>query len=184
MNTTFLNTLRNLSLIILGALLVTLASFVFPNGRAQQQEMRSGQTFVCGSEVEAMSSSQVLTPEQVRSAVASYFEGTRSMNAAQWASAFAANAVVEDPMGQPSLTTPEAILAQGEGFVNAFSSVGLNEVFVAVSGNEAVAYWVGQGVQPDGQRVRFEGINHFCFGSDGKIVNLRGFWNPENVRPE
>lgn len=53
-----------------------------------------------------------------------------------------------------------------------------------VNGNEAVAYWVGQGTQQDGQCVRFEGINHFHFDADGKIVNLRGFWNPVNIRPE
>jgi hypothetical protein len=39
MNTTTITTLRNISLIILGALLVVLANVVFPNGRAQQQEM-------------------------------------------------------------------------------------------------------------------------------------------------
>jgi steroid delta-isomerase len=106
------------------------------------------------------------------------------MNAAQWASAFAPNAVVEDPIGQPPLTTPQAILAQGEGFVTAFDDVGLHEVFVEVHGHEAVAYWVGRGVQKDGQKVRLEGINHFCFDTDGKIVNLRAFWNPANIRSE
>lgn len=71
-----------------------------------------------------MSNNQVLTADRVRAAVARYFEGTRSMNAVQWASAFASNAVVEDPIGQPPLTTPEAILAQGEGFVTAFLAGG------------------------------------------------------------
>jgi steroid Delta-isomerase len=131
-----------------------------------------------------VSNSKVLTADRVRAAVARYFEGTRSMNAMQWASAFASNAVVEDPIGQPPLTTPEAILAQGEGFVTAFSRVGLQEMFVEVNGNEAVAYWVGQGTQQNGQNVRFEGINHFRFDADEKIVNLRGFWNPANIRQE
>lgn len=131
-----------------------------------------------------MSNSKILSPDRVRAAVTSYFEGTRSMNAAQWASAFAPNAVVEDPIGQPPLTTSQAILAQGEGFVTAFDKVGLHEVFVEVNGNEAVAYWLGKGVREDGQQVRFEGINHFCFDTEGKIVNLRGFWNPANIRSE
>jgi steroid Delta-isomerase len=126
---------------------------------------------------------KVLTSEQVRAAVSRYFEGTRSMNAAQWATAFAPNAVVEDPIGQPPLTTPQAILVQGEKFVTAFGCVGLQEMFVEVNGHEALAYWVGRGTQKDGQQVQFEGINHFCFDADGKIVNLRGFWNPANIRP-
>lgn len=131
-----------------------------------------------------MNASQVLTPDRARTAVARYFEGTRSKNAEQWASAFASNATVEDPIGQPALTTPQAILAQGNAFVTAFSQVGLQEVFVEVNGNEAVAYWVGRGTQKDGQRIQFEGINHFCFDVEGKIVSLRGFWNPTNIRPE
>jgi steroid Delta-isomerase len=131
-----------------------------------------------------MSKNEILTPDQVRSAVARYFEGTRSMNAAQWASAFASNAIVEDPIGQEPLTTSEAILAQGQGFVTAFNHVGLQEVFVEVNGHESLAYWVGRGSQKDGQAVRFEGINHFRFDADAKIVHLRGFWNPENIRLE
>ncbi|MFM2313298.1 MAG: hypothetical protein RLZZ04_2574 [Cyanobacteriota bacterium] len=131
-----------------------------------------------------MSASQVLTSDQARAAVARYFEGTRSMNAEQWASAFASNAVVEDPIGQPTLDTPQDILAQGNAFVTAFSQVGLQEVFVEVNGNEALAYWIGRGTQKDEQRVQFEGINHFCFNVEGKIVSLRGFWNPANIRPE
>lgn len=125
-----------------------------------------------------------LSPDALRAAVARYFEGTRSMNAAQWAAAFAPAAIVEDPVGQPPLITPQAILAQGEAFVTAFSQVGLQETFVEVNGNEAVAYWIGRGIQPDGSRVRFEGINHFQFDTDGKVTKLRGFWNPQNIRPE
>jgi steroid Delta-isomerase len=72
-----------------------------------------------------VSNNPILAADRVRAAVARYFEGTRSMSAVQWASAFASNAVVEDPIGQPRLTTPQAILAQGEGFVTAFMSCGL-----------------------------------------------------------
>lgn len=127
---------------------------------------------------------EILSPDAARAAVARYFEGTRSMNAAQWAAAFASTAIVEDPVGQPPLTTPQAILAQGEAFVTAFSQVGLQEIFVEVNSNEAVAYWNGQGIQQDGSRVRFEGINYFCFDAEGKVTRLRGFWNPMNIRPE
>ena len=125
-----------------------------------------------------------LTETQVRAAVARYFEGTRSKNGRQWASAFASDAIVHDPIGAPRLTTPEAILAQGEGFVTAFAQVGLTEVYVQVHGNEAMAYWTGRGTQKDGTRVVFEGINHFTFSPDGKIKQLRGFWDPAKIRAE
>lgn len=110
--------------------------------------------------------------------VSTYFEGTRSMDAGQWASAFAPEAVLDDPVGFPVKDTPEAILATGEGFVGAFESIGLYESFVHVVGLEAVAHWQGRGVTPDGTEVTFDGINHFTFNDDGQIVLLRGFFQP------
>lgn len=125
-----------------------------------------------------MSEAQLFPPEVVRGWVARYFEGTRSGDAQKWASAFAADAVLDDPVGAPPKTTPEAILAQGEAFLSAFRSVGLHEDFVHVVGNEAVAKWEGRGITMAGEEVRFEGINLFTFNSDGKITKLRGFFTP------
>lgn len=110
--------------------------------------------------------------------VEEYFEGTRSMDAAQWAAAFAPDAVLDDPVGFPVKNTPDAILAQGEGFVSAFQEIGLYESFVHVVGNEAVAKWQGRGTTPDGVEVTFDGINHFTFNEDGQIIVLRGFFSP------
>ena len=132
---------------------------------------------------DSVANEQPPSPDTIRAAVARYFEGTRSMNAAQWAEAFAPNAIVQDPIAQPPLTTPEAILAQGETFVTAFERVGLQEKFVAVYGNEVVAYWEGEGIQTNGDVLRFEGVNQFRFNAQGKIVSLRGFWDPNQMRP-
>lgn len=110
--------------------------------------------------------------------VEAYFEGTRSMDAAQWASAFAPDAVLDDPVGFQAKNTSEAILAQGEGFVSAFQQIGLHESFVHVVGNEAVAKWQGRGTTPDGVEITFDGINHFSFNEDGQITLLRGFFAP------
>ncbi|MEL6686630.1 MAG: nuclear transport factor 2 family protein [Pseudomonadota bacterium] len=110
--------------------------------------------------------------------VASYFEGTRSGSAAKWMSAFASNAIVDDPVGTPNKTTQAEIKAMGEGFLGAFESIGLHEEFVHVVGNEAVARWTGRGRTHDGQDVQFDGINYFEFNDAGEIVLLRGFFTP------
>jgi steroid delta-isomerase len=86
--------------------------------------------------------------------------------------------VVEDPVGTPPLRSSDAILAQGENFVNAFDTVGLYESFIHVTGNEAVAMWTGKAVTKDVQAVTFEGIDLFEFNVNGKITLLRGFWTP------
>ena len=107
-----------------------------------------------------------------------YFEGTRSGDPVKWASAFADNALVDDPVGTPAKDTPEAIRKMGEEFLGAFKTVGLYESFVHVVGNEAVARWRGEGTTLDEQDLSFEGINVFEFDDAGKIRNLRGFFQP------
>jgi steroid Delta-isomerase len=125
-----------------------------------------------------------VTEAEVRSFVKRYFEGTRSMDAARWASAFAPTAVVRDPVAAPPLTSPEAILKQGQGFVSASREVGLTEGYVSVNGLQAVAHWVGRAVTKEGQRMRFEGINHFEFDAQGRIQSLVGHWSPQSMRAE
>lgn len=117
-------------------------------------------------------------PAAVEGWVARYFEGTRSGDAQTWARAFAPDAVLDDPVGAGVKDTPEAILAQGEGFVAAFDEIGLHETFVHVVGREAVAHWQGRGTTPDGQEVTFEGVNLFTFDDEGRITELRGFFAP------
>lgn len=43
-------------------------------------------------------------------------------------------------------------------------------------------YWIGRGIRLDGQAIECEGINVFQFDQTGKIINLRGFWNPAQMR--
>lgn len=110
-------------------------------------------------------SEEAFEPEKVRRWVKAYFKGTRSGDASIWAQAFAANAVLDDPVGSPLKTSPSEILEQGEAFVRAFQKIGLHEDFVHVVGNEAVAKWEGRGTTERGEEVRFEGINAFVFNA-------------------
>ena len=122
--------------------------------------------------------------ELVRKSVAGYFEATRSNNARQWASCFSPNALVEDPVGTTPINDSEAILEFGKTFIASFETVGLHEEFVHVVGDEAAARWTGKGTTKDGKQVRFEGINVFKFDRNGKIINLKGYWNPEEMTEE
>ncbi len=115
--------------------------------------------------------------DEVEGWVRTYFEATRSMDAARWAGCFAEGATLEDPVGSPMLTTPEAVRERGVSFLAAFEEVGLHEEFIHVNGLEAVARFTGRGVA-GGQETSFEGIDLFRFDEDGKIVLLRGFFDP------
>ena len=117
-----------------------------------------------------------LKDKQVKQWVENYFSATRSGKPKLWVSTFAKNAVVEDPVGRPPLTSSKQILQHGEGIVKAFSSTGLYESFIHINGLEAAAMWEYRGVTLDGKPVSFKGIKIFVFNDSGKIVSLRGFW--------
>lgn len=68
--------------------------------------------------------------------------------------------------------------------MSGFETVGLNEEFVHVIGNKAAARWTGRGLTKEGKRVRFEGINIFEFNSEGQIINLKGYWSPDEIIEE
>lgn len=110
-----------------------------------------------------------------------YFEATQSNNASTWASCFATDATVDDPVGSPSIQGTDAILERGKEFMTNFETVGLYPEYVSVDNLRAAAKWNGQGVMKDGRSVKFEGINFFQFNETGKIVNLIGFWNPADM---
>ena len=123
----------------------------------------------------------IATPDSVRQFVARYFEATRSNDAQKWASRFADNAVVEDPVGTTPINNLAEILELGKAFMSGFRTVGLHEEFVHVVGNEAAARWTGKAVTKEGKRVRFEGINIFKFDEEGKIINLKGYGRPDEI---
>lgn len=122
--------------------------------------------------------------DSVHKFVAQYFAATRSNDAQKWASRFAENAVVEDPVGTKVINNSAEILELGKAFMSGFETVGLHEEFVHVVGNEAAARWTGKGLTKEGKQVRFEGINVFEFNNDGQITNLKGYWSPDEMIEE
>lgn len=118
------------------------------------------------------------TAEEIHGWVDRYFESTRGGDVEPWLANFADGAVVDDPVGTPVKSDPDAIRAMGEGFLGGLAEVGLFPSFVHATGREAVARWEGRGRTQDGAEVRFDGINVFRFDGDGRIVELRGFYAP------
>ena len=124
---------------------------------------------------------KTIDPNLVHQFVAQYFEATRSNDARLWASCFADGATVEDPVGTTPISDSNQILELGNAFMSGFETVGLHEEFVHVVGDEAAARWTGRGTTKEGKQVSFEGINVFKFNHEGQIVNLKGYWSPNNM---
>ncbi|MEM7712620.1 MAG: nuclear transport factor 2 family protein [Cyanobacteria bacterium P01_A01_bin.68] len=116
-----------------------------------------------------------------KSLVEQYFQATQSNNAATWAACFASDATVDDPVGSAPIKGIDAILERGKEFMASFETVGLYPEFVSVDNLRAAAKWTGRGITKDGRSIKFEGINFFEFNQIGKIANLVGFWNPDDM---
>lgn len=117
----------------------------------------------------------------VRQAVAQYFTAARAGDADAWLDTFAPDAVSHDPWGAPPHRGHGELRAFFEGITDAFDKVALHEEDVFVSGNAAAVRWIGDGTGKNGRKVTFEGIDVFTVGEDGKIQELRAYWDPASV---
>lgn len=89
---------------------------------------------------------------------------------------FANNAVVEDPVGSPTHNGIAAIVAFYEGAFKMGAKLSLNEQPRCAGNSVAFSFTVTVGdmtIQP---------IDVFEFDAQGKVVSMKAYWGPENVK--
>jgi steroid Delta-isomerase len=102
--------------------------------------------------------------------VRSYFEALRTGNSELFASAFAADAVVHDPVGTDPVVGTEQLKkvpAHVSSLFSSFDGIVPDEAYL--SGNAASVRWTGQGTTPQGARVRWSGISTYFLNDAGLI---------------
>ena len=114
----------------------------------------------------------------VRAWTEDYFRATQSGDAERWAATFADYVVLDDPYGAPAPQSRAEIVERGEGFMEAFAEIGLYPDYIFVDGLTATSKWTARGKTPDGEDVRFEGINVTRYNRAGEIVEHTGYWRP------
>mgnify|MGYP000200351239 CR=1 FL=1 len=110
--------------------------------------------------------------------VADYFAAIGAQDEAAWVALFAPDAALHDPADAPPLVGETALRGFFRVARGAFAALDLRVENVFSCGNEAAAGFSGEGVGRNGQAVRFEGIDLFAFDADGRILSVRGFWDP------
>ena len=109
---------------------------------------------------------------------------------AAWLALFAPDAIVEDPIG-PSMFDetgnghrgPDAIAA----FYDNVISSGRIEFAIRESyagGNECANVGTITTTLPDGSRAIVDGVYTYRVDDDGRVVALRAYWEPANMRFE
>ncbi len=92
---------------------------------------------------------------------------------------YAADAIVEDPIGSDLRRGHDAIREFYAGFQDAKKEAELAEL--RVSGNEAAFLW-HLTLDAGDSRTRISPISMMAFDEDAKIRSMRAFWSPSDVR--
>jgi steroid Delta-isomerase len=110
--------------------------------------------------------------------VQSYFATLSSLDLERYIDLFAPDAAFEDPVGGPVYRGRKEIFEWVSGIVPGFSELDFTVgSIVVVSPNQAAADWSAVGRTLDGRVVHLEGIGVFVFNDDGKLRQVREYWD-------
>lgn len=116
------------------------------------------------------------------SVVAAYVDGFARGDAEALTDLYAETATVEDPVGTPLIAGRAAIHA----FYRAAVARGIR---LELSGEphtagDSVAFPFHVHRQRGGQDEIIEVIDVFRFDADGRIIEMRAYWGPQNIKPK
>jgi len=135
-----------------------------------------------------MSQHTELTPAMAASRAS--WRCVQSHDRAGWLALMADDVVIEDPIG-PSVTNPDGRGVRGKEAVAAFYdnniaantlTVTCEESFPSSSPNEVAHILVLRSRFEGGFTSTVRGVFCYRVADDGKIVNLRGYWNLEGMQ--
>ena len=118
-----------------------------------------------------------LTSEQIEAVLEEVFTKLAAFDAQGVVNHFAADAVVEDPVGTPPIQGTQAITAYLQTFPSLFSQIKLYSLDVKVRGQEAAVQWRLRFKTRTGNVFFLEGIGFFKFNEEGKIQSEREFFD-------
>ena len=118
-----------------------------------------------------------LTPQQIEAAIEDAFAGLVTFDVPRVMQHFAADAVVEDPVGTPPMQGTQAITTYLESFPTLFNQMKLYSLDIKVGGQEAGVKWRLRFTTKSGHVFFLEGIGHFTFNEQGKIQREKEFFD-------
>jgi steroid Delta-isomerase len=118
-----------------------------------------------------------LTPQQIEAVIEDAFAGLVAFDAPRVLNHFAADAVLEDPVGTPPMQGTQAIAAYLATFPTLFNQMKLYSLVIQVGGQEAAVTWRLRFTTKSGHVFFLEGIGHFTFNQAGKIQTEKEFFD-------
>jgi len=125
-----------------------------------------------------------LTPAQVRSVVETYVRAFNTRDTELYVSLFAPGGRVEDPVGKLLVTGAEELAAFFEGVIAASNlTLEVDPASLRISGNH-VAFPLLVHIASNGARFVLDVIDTMDLDAEGRIIALRAYYSPSDVRPE
>lgn len=114
--------------------------------------------------------------------VRTYFSTVETLDTDACLELFASDGVLEDPVGTPAYRGQWAIRDWVSAFTAGFRRIEIvPEEVLTVSATEVVAEWTARGETLDGRVIRVEGIGAFRFNDEGKLRQVREYWDLPGV---
>lgn len=118
-----------------------------------------------------------MTPEQMEAAIEKYFTDAMSLDAQRYASNFAEDGVLEDPVGTTPVQGRQAIAASFSNLAALVSQGKAKVQEVIPGGQEAIVNWKINVVTTTGKKITIDGMGVFKFDQTGKLQSVREFWD-------
>lgn len=114
--------------------------------------------------------------------IQNYFATLSTMDFGQYVELYSPDGTLEDPVGGPVYRGHKAIRAWVDAIGAGFSQLQFETgSIVVVSPTQAAAQWHANTWTLDGRLIQFEGIGMFVFNEEGKLRQLREYWDLPGV---
>ena len=122
----------------------------------------------------------IIEQAMMKAALQAYVDGINAGDAEAVTALFAADAIIEDPVGTPAKRGPDI----AAWFADTIAYRTLIKPVAPVRGShgeEAALAFDVEFSPPQGPRLRIRSVDVCRFDAQGRIVSLRAFWGPEDI---
>ncbi len=122
-----------------------------------------------------------MTKAEIEVRLKEYIDSLRSMEPERFANEYAEEGTAEDPVGGPVVRGRDNLVAFLKQVKKGMKLLDLTPEMTIIAPPEAAVKWKTRGVTQGDKEAFFNGITLFKFAEDGKILQMRAFWDPKEV---
>jgi len=122
-----------------------------------------------------------MTKKEIEQQLEQYREALKTMDADKWLSHYAEDATVEDPVGGPVFSGRDQLQKFFKGVQKNFKQLHIKPELTIIVPPEAAIKGSVTGITVKDIEVSFTLIATYKFDDEGRVVQMRAFWDPEEL---